>query len=198
MTRKEAPGAKSEERRPSEPIPPDCSAPLALVTSLMGYSQDQPAIPPLSTNPVSIPISPIPHDSPLQSPRTLSSTHDGPSSLPSPSFLNGTERTSLPTRASTLGTANELDHIKSQSDPSLAKHSRSEDLNHSSTFVSPSPAFHSSSRPNTPGSGSYQASSEHLGKSARQLSGASGSSQPTSDNRPAPSIFTSSSSTLVS
>lgn len=146
----------------------------------MGYSQDQPAIPPLSTNPVSIPLSPNPHDSPLQSPRRLSPPHDGPSSLPSPSFLNGTDRPTLPTRASTLGTANELDHIKSQSDTSLPKHSRSEDLNHSATFVSPSPAFHSSSRPNTPGSGSYQASSEHL------------------DNRPAPSIFTSSSSTLVS
>jgi hypothetical protein len=167
----------------------------------MGYSQDQPAIPPLSTHPVSIPLSPNPHDSPLQSPRRLSPPHDGPSSLPSPSFLNGTERPPLPTRASTLGTANEFDHIKSQSDPSLPKHSRSEDLNHSATFVSPSPAFYSSSRPNTPGSGSHdrnQASSEHLGKSARQLSGASGSSQPTSDNRPTPSIFTSSSSTLVS
>ncbi|KAF8273215.1 hypothetical protein EI94DRAFT_1716604 [Lactarius quietus] len=171
----------------------------------MGYSQDQPAIPPLSTNPVPIPHSPNPHDSPLQSPHRLSPPHDGPSSLPTPSFVNGTERPSLPTRASTLGTANELDHIKSQSDPSLTKHSRSEDLNHSTTFVSPSPAFHSSSRPGTPGSGSHdrsQASSEHLGKSTRRLSRASGSSQPTSnlaDNRPAPSIYTSSSSaTLVS
>ena len=169
----------------------------------MGYSQDQPAIPPLSTNPVPIPLSPNPRDSPLQSPHRLSPPHDGPSSLPTPSFVNGTERP-LPTRASTLGTAHELDHIKSQSDTSLPKHSLSEDLNHSSsTFVSPSPAFRSSSRPSTPGSSSHdrnQASSEHSGKSARQLSGASGSSQPTSnlaDNRPAPS-FSSSSATLVS
>ena len=169
----------------------------------MGYSQDHPAIPPLSTNPVPIPLSPNTRDSPLQSPHRLSPPHDGPSSLPTPSFLNGTERP-LPTRASTLGTAHELDHIKSQSDTSLPKHSLSEDLNHSTTFVSPSPAFRSSSRPSTPGSSSHdrnQASSEHSGKSARQLSGASGSSQPTSnlaDNRPAPSVFSSSSATLVS
>jgi hypothetical protein len=165
----------------------------------MGYSQDQPAIPPLSTNPV-----PIPRDSPLQSPHTHNPPHDGPSSLPTPSFLNGTERPPLPTRASTLGTAHDLDHIKSQSDPSLPKHSRSEDLNHSTTFASSSPAFHSSSRPNTPGSISHdrnQVSFEHSGKFARRLSGASGFSQPTlnlADNRPAPSVFSSSSSTLVS
>ena len=169
----------------------------------MGYSQDQPAIPPLSTNPVPIPLSPNSRDSPLQSPHRLSPPHDGPSSLPTPSFLNGTERPSLPTRASTLGTAHELDHIKSPSDASLPKHSLSEDLNHSSTVVSPSPAVRSSSRPSTPGSSSHdrnQASSEHSGKSARQLSGASGSSQIPSnlaDNRPAPS-FSSSSATLVS
>lgn len=158
----------------------------------MGYSQDQPAIP---TNPV-----PIPRDSPLHTP-----PHDGPSSLPTPSFLNGTERPPLPTRASTLGTAHDLDHIKSHSDSSLPKHSRSEDLNHSTTFTTPSPAFHSSSsRPSTPGSVSHdrnQASSEHSGKSARRLSGASRSSQSTlnlADNRLAPSVFSSSSATLVS
>lgn len=167
----------------------------------MGYSQDQPAIPSLSTNPLPIPLSPNPHDSPLQSPH-VSPAHEGPSSLPTPSFLNGPDRPSLPTRASTLGTANELDHTKSQSDPSLPKHARSEDLNHSTTFTSPSQAFASSSRPSTPGSGSHQfSSSENLGKSASRLTGASVSSHPLSnlpDNRPAPSIFTSSSATLVS
>ncbi|KAH9027776.1 hypothetical protein EDB84DRAFT_1499706 [Lactarius hengduanensis] len=150
----------------------------------MGYSQDQPAVPSLSTNPLPIPLSPNPHDSPLQSPHRLSPAHDGPSSLPTPSFLNGPDRPALPTRASTLGTANEFDHIKSQSDPSLPKHSRSEDLNHSSSFASPSPAFLSSSRPSTPGGGSHDrnqtSSSEH------------------SDNRLAPSLLSSSSATLVS
>ena len=167
----------------------------------MGYSQDQPAIPSLSTNPLPIPLSPNSHDSPRQSPHRLSPAHEGPSSLPTPSFLSGPERPSLPTRAFTLGTANELDHIKSQSDPSLPKHSLSEDLNHSSTFASPSPAFASSSRPNTPGSGSHdrnQPSSEYGGKSASRLSGASMTSQPLADTRPAHSIFTSSSATLVS
>ena len=167
----------------------------------MGYSQDQPAIPSLSTNPLPIPLSPNSHDSPRQSPHRLSPAHEGPSSLPTPSFLSGPERPSLPTRAFTLGTANELDHIKSQSDPSLPKHSLSEDLNHSSTFASPSPAFASSSRPSTPGSGSHDrsqlSSSEHLGKSASRLSGASVFTA-SADNRPAPSVFTSSSATLVS
>ncbi|KAH8983177.1 hypothetical protein EDB86DRAFT_3106521 [Lactarius hatsudake] len=150
----------------------------------MGYSQDQPAVPSLSTNPLPIPLSPNPHDSPLQSPHRLSPAHEGPSSLPTPSFLNGPDRPALPTRASTLGTANEFDHIKSQSDPSLPKHSQSEDLNHSSSFASPSPAFLSSSRPSTPGSGFHDrnqtSSSEH------------------SDNRLAPSVLSSSSATLVS
>jgi hypothetical protein len=165
----------------------------------MGYSQDQPAIPSLSTNPLPIPYSPN------QSPHRLSPAHEGPSSLPTPSFLSGPERPALPTRAFTLGTANELDHIKSQSDSSLPKHSLSEDLNHSSTFASPSPAFASSSRPSTPGSGSLDrtqvSSSEHLGNPATRLSGASVCSQPLSnlaDNRQALSIFTSSSATLVS
>lgn len=146
----------------------------------MGYTQDQPAIPSLSTNPLSIPLSPNPSDSPLQSPHRLSPAHEGPSSLPTPSFLNGPDRPPLPIRASTLGTANELDHIKSQSDPSLPKHARSEDLSHSSTFVSPSPPFASSSRPSTPGSGSNdrnQPSSSEYGKSVSRLSGASVSSQ---------------------
>ncbi|KAH9169848.1 hypothetical protein EDB89DRAFT_2230988 [Lactarius sanguifluus] len=150
----------------------------------MGYSQDLPAVPSLSTNPLPIPLSPNTHDSPLHSPHRLSPAHEGPSSLPTPSFLNGPDRPALPTRASTLGTANEFDYIKSQSDPSLPKHSRSEDFNHSSSFASPSPAFLSSSRPSTPGSGSHDrnqtSSSEH------------------SDNRLAPSVLSSSSATLVS
>ncbi len=172
----------------------------------MGYSQDQPATPSLSTNPLPIPRSPNLHDDPLQSPHRLSpAANEGPSSLPTPSFLNGTNRPSLPTRSSTLGTANELDHIKSQSDPSLSKYSRSEDLNHSSIFTSPSPAYLSSSRPSTPGSGSHDrnqtSSSEHLGKFAKKLSKASVSSQPPPnfvDNRPTPSVLSSSSATLVS
>lgn len=172
---------------------------------VMGYSQDHPAIPSpdpsSSSNGLSIPFSPKSHGSPLQSPRRLSPAADEPSSLPSPSVLSGPDRPSLPTRASTLGSASELDH-KSYSDPSLPKHSRSEDLNHSA----PSPAFLSASRPNTPGSSLYgrtqPSSSEHLGISARRLSGASGSSHSTSsspvESRPPPSVTSASSATLVS
>ncbi|KAI9440649.1 hypothetical protein H4582DRAFT_2212181 [Lactarius indigo] len=149
----------------------------------MGYSQDQPALPSLSTNPLPIPLSPNPHDSPLQSPHRLSPAHEGPSSLPTPSFLNGPDRPALPTRASTLGTANEFDHIKSQSDPSLPKHSRSEDLNHSS-FVLSVPCLPLVQSPKHP----------------RTLSGTSLSSQPPhlADSRLAPSVLSSSSATLVS
>jgi hypothetical protein len=176
----------------------------------MGYSQDHPAIPSqdrsASTNGLVIPFSPKFHGSPRQSPRRLSPAADEPSSLPSPSILSGSDRPSLPTRASTLGSASELDH-KSYSDPSLPKYSRSEDLNHSSTFVSPSPLFLSTSRPNTPGSSSRDrnqpSSSDHLGTSSRRLSGASGSSHSTSsglvaENRPPPSVNSASSATLVS
>jgi hypothetical protein len=171
---------------------------------VMGYSQDPPAIPSQdrspSTNGLVITFSPKFHGSPRQSPRPAA---DEPSSLPSPSILSGSDRPSLPTRASTLGSASELDH-KSYSDPSLPKYSRSEDLNHSSTFTSPSPPFLSTSRPNTPGSSSRDrnqpSSSEHLGTSSRRLSGASGSSHSTSsglvENRP--SVTSASSATLVS
>lgn len=175
----------------------------------MGYSQDPPAIPSQdrspSTNGLVIPFSPKFHGSPRQSPRRLSPAADEPSSLPSPSVLSGSDRPSLPTRASTLGSASELDH-KSYSDPSLPKYSRSEDLNHSSTFTSPFPPFLSTSRPNTPGSSSrdrnHPSSSEHLGTSSRRLSGASGSSHSTSSGlveiRPPPSVTSASSATLVS
>jgi len=177
----------------------------------MGYSQDPPAIPSQdrspSTNALVIPFSPKFHGSPHQSPRRLSPAADEPSSLPSPSILSGSDRPSLPTRASTLGSASELDH-NSYSDPSLPKYSRSEDLNHSSTstFTSPSPPFLSTSRPNTPGSSSRDrnqpSSSDHLGTSTRRLSGASGSSHSTSsgfvENRPHPTVTSASSATLVS
>ncbi|KAH9074724.1 hypothetical protein EDB83DRAFT_2504885 [Lactarius deliciosus] len=89
-----------------------------------------------------------------------------------------------------------FDHIKSQSDPSLPKHSQSEDLNHSSSFASPSPAFLSSSRPSTPGSGFHDRNQT----SSSEYS-ASVSSQPPShlaDNRLTPSVLSSSSATLVS
>ena len=171
---------------------------------VMSYSQDHPAIPSLdhspSPNGLSIPFSPKSHGSPLQSPRRLSPTPDEHSSLPSLSVLSGPDRPSLPTRASTLGSASELDHRSS--DPSLPKHSRSEDLNHSA----PSPAFLSASRPNTPGSSSHDrtqpSSSEHLNTSARRLSGTSASSHSTSsspaENRPPASVTSASSATLVS
>jgi len=172
---------------------------------VMGYSQDHPAIPSQdhssSSNGLSIPFSPKSHGSPLQSPRRLSPVTDEPSSLPSLSILSGPDRPSLPTRASTLGSASELDH-KSYSDSSLPKHSRSEDLNHST----PSPAFLSASRPNTPGSSSHDrtlpSSYEHLGTSSRRLSGASASSHSTSsspvETRPPASVTSTSSATLVS
>jgi len=175
----------------------------------MGYSQDHPAIPSQErsspSNGLLIPFSPRSHGSPRQSPRRLSPAADEPSSLPSPSILSGSDRPPLPTRASTLGSASELDY-KSYSDPSLPKYSRSEDLNHSSTFISPSPPFLSASRPTTPGSSSrdrYQpSSSEYLGTSSRRLSGASGSSHSTSsspaENRPPPSVTSASSATSVS
>ena len=172
---------------------------------VMSYSQDHPAIlsqdHPSSSNGLSISFSQKSHGSPLQSPRRLSPTPDEPSSLPSHSILSGPDRPPLPTRASTLGSASELDH-KSHSDPSLPKHSRSEDLNHSN----PSPAFLSASRPNTPGSSSHDrthpSSSDYLNTSARRLSGTSASSHSTSsspaDNRPPASITSGSSATLVS
>jgi hypothetical protein len=174
---------------------------------VMGYSQDHP-VPSqdhssFSTNGLRIPFSPMSHSSPHQSPRRLSPAIDEPSSLPSPSLLNGSERPPLPTRASTLGSESELDP-KSYSDPSLPKHSRSEDLNHSSTaFAAPSPSFLTTSRPNTPGSSSRDRNqpspSEHLG---RRLSGASGSSHSTSsglaETRPPTSVTSVSSSGTVS
>ena len=106
--------------------------------------------------------------------------------------------TPLPTRASMLGSASEIDH-KSDFDPSLPKYSRSEDLNHSA----PSPAFLSASRPNTPGSSSHDRTqpslSEDLNTSARRLSGTSASSHLTSfspaENRPAPPVTSASSVT---
>ena len=169
---------------------------------VMGYSQDHPAIPSPSSqdhssNGLSIPFSPKSHGSPLQSP-----TADEPSSLPSSSFLSGTDRPLLPTRASTLGSTSELDH-NSYSASSLPKHSRSEDLNHST----PSSTLLSASRPNTPGSSSHDrnqpsSTSEHLSTSSRRLSVASGSSHSTSsspaENRPPPSVNSVSSATLVS
>ena len=177
----------------------------------MGYSQDPPAnlaqdrsVP---TNGLVIPFSPRSHGSPRHSPRRLSPATDEPSSLPSPSILSGSDRPSLPTRASTLGSASELDHKSySYSDPSLPKYSRSEDLNHSSTFTSPSQPFLSTSRPHTPRSSSRDrnqpSSSEHLGTSSRRVSGASGSSHSTSsgpaENRPSTSVTSTSSATLVS
>lgn len=171
---------------------------------VMGYSQDHPAIPSSqdhSSNGLSIPFSPKSHGSPLQSPRR-SPTADEPSSLPSSSILSGPDRPPLPTRASTLGSTSELGH-NSYSASSLPKHSRSEDLNHST----PSSTLLSTSRPNTPGSSSHdrtQASStlEHLSTSSRRLSAASGSSHSTSsspvENRPPPSVTSASSATLVS
>jgi hypothetical protein len=175
---------------------------------VMGYSQDHPAVPSQdysssTTNGLRIPFSPRSQSSPHQSPRRLSPAADEPSSLPSPSLLSGSERPSLPTRASTLGAESELDH-KTYSDPSLPKYSRSEDLSHSSTFAAPSPSFLTTSRPNTPGSSSRDRnqpfSSEHL--SSRRLSGASGSSHSNSsgpaESRPPTSVTSASSATLVS
>ena len=173
---------------------------------VMGYSQDHSLISSQdrseSTTGLFIPLSPKSHGSPRQSPRRLSPAPDEPSSLPSPSLLSGLERPSLPTRASTLGSANELDH-KSYSDPSLPKHSRSEDLNHSSA---PSSVFLSASRPATPGNSSRDRNqpspSEHLSTLTRRLSGTSASSHSTSSNpaeyRPPPSVTSTSSTTLVS
>jgi hypothetical protein len=175
----------------------------------MGYSQDHPAIPsqdhPSSTNGLSIPLSLRPHASPRQSPRRLSPAADEPSSLPSPSVLSGLDRPFLPTRASTLGSAHELDN-KSSSDPSLPKYSRSEDLNHTSVLTAPSPSFLSASRPTTPGSSSRDrnppSSFEYSSTSTRRLSGASVSSQSTSsspvESRPPLSVTSGSSATLVS
>jgi hypothetical protein len=172
---------------------------------VMGYSQDHPAIPSSrdhSSNGLSIPVSPKSHGSPLQSPRRLSPTADEPSSLPSSSILSGPDRPHLPTRASTLGSASELNH-NSYSASSLPKHSLSEDLNHST----PSSTLLSASRPNTPGSTSHDRNqpsftSEHLSISSGRLSAASGSSHSTSsspvENRPPPSVTSASSATLVS
>jgi hypothetical protein len=179
----------------------------------MGYSQDQPAIPSQarspSTNGILIPRSPKFHDSPIQSPHRLSPAPDSPSSLPSqPSILSGPERPTLPPRASTLSSASELDHAKSYSDASSTKYSRSEDLNHSSTFVTPSPAFLSTSRSSTPGSSSRDRTqpslSDHSGTLvSRRLSGTSASSHSSTssptEHRPPQSITsTASSATLVS
>jgi len=177
----------------------------------MGYSQDHPAVPSqdhssFSSNGLRIPFSAKSYGSPHQSPRRLSPAADEPSSLPSPSLLSGSERPSLPTRASTLGSESELDP-RSYSDPSLPKYSRSEDLNHASAFAAPSPSFLTTSRPTTPGSSSRDrnqpSSFEHLGNtSSRRLSGASGSSHSTSsglaESRPPTSVTSASSATLVS
>jgi hypothetical protein len=169
---------------------------------VMGYSQDHPAIPSSQSNGLSIPVSPKSHGSPLQSPRRLSPTTDEPSSLPSSSILSGPDRPPLPTRASTLGSTSELDH-HSYSVSSLPKHSRSEDLNHST----PSSTLLSASRPNTPGSSSHDrnhpsSTLEHLSTSSRRLSAASGSSHSNSsspvESRPPPSVTSASSATLVS
>jgi hypothetical protein len=178
----------------------------------MGYSQDQPAIPSQarspSTNGIPIPLSPKYRDSPIQSPHSLSPAPDLPSSLPSqPSILSGPERPTLPPRASTLSSASELDHAKSYSDASSSKYSRSEDLNHSSTVVAPSPAFLSTSRSSTPRNSSRDrtqpSSSDHSGTLVRRLSGTSASSHsstssPTEHRPPLSITSTSSSATLVS
>src|SRR5712671_2454952 len=142
---------------------------------MVGYSQDHPAIPsldyPSSTNGLFIPHSKS-LGSPRQSPHRLYPAADEPSSLPSPSILSGPERPSLPARASTLGSANERDY-NSYPDASSSKASRSEDLNHSSVFTSPSPAFLSASRSNTPGNGfrdhNQPSSSENTLTSTRRL-----------------------------
>ncbi|KAI9464264.1 hypothetical protein F5148DRAFT_187508 [Russula earlei] len=176
----------------------------------MGFSQDHPAIPtqdrPSSSNGLLIPLSPKSYGSPRQSPRRISPATDEPSSLPTTSILSGSERPPPPPRASTLGSADELDY-KPRSDPSSFKYSRSEDLNHSPAITSSSsPAFLSTSRPNTPGSSSRDrnqpSSSENLGTSAKRRSVASASSRSTSssptESRPPPSATSASSATLVS
>ncbi|KAI0050970.1 hypothetical protein FA95DRAFT_1454792, partial [Auriscalpium vulgare] len=94
------------------------------------------------------------------------------------------DRPTLPTRASTLGTAQELEHNRYRSDPALSAHAHSEDLNHSGngTFspVAPTPAFLSPSRPTTPGSSSNHhnapSSSGHSDQSGKRLSVTSASS----------------------
>ncbi|KAI0272572.1 hypothetical protein BC834DRAFT_353587 [Gloeopeniophorella convolvens] len=176
----------------------------------MGFSQDQPATlsrpldlaPP--TNGISIPLTPDSFESPLPSPHSPTDDSEPLSSQPFAPSNRGPDRPSLPTRASTLGSANELNHNRVHPDVPVPSHSRSEDLNHSSAFAAPSPAFLSPSRPTTPGSGSHDrnapSSSEYLDTSTKRLSGTSASSHSASsasnaaDSRAAPSTATSASS----
>jgi hypothetical protein len=77
------------------------------------------------------------------------------------------DRTHNPTRASTLGSTDNLDRNTVASQPDYGRHARSEDLNHGGSGRNnnniyggrdpgPSPAFMNSSRPTTPGSSGHQ------------------------------------------
>lgn len=143
------------------------------------------------------PSYPSPHSpgGALAPPRRIS-PHDGPLSAPpiSPSLLP--ERPSVPTRASTLGSENELSHHRQLEDSQ--DHARSEDLSHSlapnphdAVFAAPSPAYLSPSRPTTPGSSNEHipSSSGHSDRSEKRLSASSiysGSSNSQAPNRPPP------------
>ncbi|THH12825.1 hypothetical protein EW146_g7338, partial [Bondarzewia mesenterica] len=132
--------------------------------------------------------------SPQASGAPLSAPPASPGRLP--------DRTNVPTRASTLGSEQELDHRRH--DYERPGHAHSEDLNHSGSardsaahsdpafFASaPSPAFLSPSRPTTPGSSNNHkpSSTEHSEESSKRLSTGSDSSLysgSSNSNAPAP------------
>lgn len=99
-----------------------------------------------------------------------------PTSAPPTSPGRLPDRTFTPTRASTLGSTQDLDRSNMATQQDLGYHAKSEDLNHggsasdfnypngAGSLPGPSPAFMSSSRPNTPPSqqqGSTSGHSEH-------------------------------------
>ncbi|KAI0057251.1 RhoGAP-domain-containing protein [Artomyces pyxidatus] len=124
---------------------------------------------------------------------------NSPSSLPYQSRVP--DRPTIPTRASTLGSAQELEHNRFQSEQSSTAHARSEDLNHSGSFAAPSPAFLSPSRPTTPGSSSNNhnppSSSGHSDQSGKRLSITSSSSAYSASSTSAPDTRAPASSTSI-
>lgn len=123
----------------------------------------------------------------------------GPYSAPSANSTPFPDRTYTPVRASTMGSANDLDRRNVGDQADYTHHARSDDLNHGSSawnnsnfngsgsLPGPSPAFmRNASRPNTPpGSGQQQqlpapqyqgSSSGHSERSERRLSATSHSS----------------------
>jgi hypothetical protein len=155
--------------------------------------------PALSTSPIEKSRFRRPETSNQQQLRAHNSTQPiGPYSSPAPGPSRMTDRMRTPTRASTVGSTDDLHRNNMASVSDYGHHARSEDLNHGGSprninnnhvgrDPGPSPPFFSLSRPTTPGSSGHQqqqqrpqgqaSSSGHSEHSEHHLSTASHSSE---------------------